>query len=809
MREARGSRLIGRGLRRVSARRPEAIAEGQVGGPPARNSSSASTLPAQIELDLVPGNPVRGFAAESLHLEAFGHAGGFVDRSGGVQVGVFLGHPGLGRDSEVVEAIEKGAALLFGERMRPEAGRLATQSIASVGCRPVTLQKRSRTAVGSSTSSNTIRRYLGSPFTFAIFGGLPGSGPAPGFTQIRAEADTLGVRSLPPDAFSVYANRRDTGGGHGTRESAPVGRNVVPDAGRRSGFIVLRLDTEPCRRRQGAGRSARLLQNGRYAEALEAYDEFEKLPGKRSPADDAAVALGRADCLASQGDTEKAIEFLMSRLETQKTNADLLARRATLRLTRGDRTGADADAAEALKADPEHLPAHWVVARSLELKGELDKSLDAWKWFVDAYNKRGRTIDKDADSLILVGEASEKYYRARARGDELIDSLKTVLSLYDDALKADPNCWQAPWHEARMFLADYNEAKAMPELSRALQINPMAAKILVTLGQADLQGYKLASGRSKVERALKVNPHYAPAYVLLADLNISDERFVDAKDAAMKAVAENPSDEDALARLAASCRLLVDPAGAVATEAVALAANPKPATFYAALGERLADRRKYPEAERAFLLATQADPAAPTHRSGSGCSTCRSVAKPRPTPFSPPRSTPIPATSAPHNQMLVLKHMAAYSPVNTAHFSVLVEPKLDSLIGKYMARYLESVYPELTARFGYEPPNLTKIEIMATHKWFSARTVGLPFIPTVGACTGTVVALASPRATGKPFNWARVLKHEVVHVITLQQTGFNIPHWYTEALAVESEGYPRPQEWNKMLLERVPGRTNS
>ena len=43
-------------------------------------------------------------------------------------------------------------------------------------------------------------------------------------------------------------------------------------------------------------------------------------------------------------------------------------------------------------------------------------------------------------------------------------------------------------------------------------------------------------------------------------------------------------------------------------------------------------------------------------------------------------------------------------------------------------------------------------------------------------------------------------------MITLQQTEFNIPHWYTEALAVESEGYPRPQEWNKLLLDRVPGR---
>ena len=70
-----------------------------------------------------------------------------------------------------------------------------------------------------------------------------------------------------------------------------------------------------------------------------------------------------------------------------------------------------------------------------------------------------------------------------------------------------------------------------------------------------------------------------------------------------------------------------------------------------------------------------------------------------------------------------------------------------------------------------------------------------------------MVALASPKSTNKPYNWARVLKHEVTHVITLQQTDFNIPHWFTEALAVESEASPRPQAWNKLLLERVPKRT--
>ncbi len=67
-----------------------------------------------------------------------------------------------------------------------------------------------------------------------------------------------------------------------------------------------------------------------------------------------------------------------------------------------------------------------------------------------------------------------------------------------------------------------------------------------------------------------------------------------------------------------------------------------------------------------------------------------------------------------------------------------------------------------------------------------------------------MVAMQSPTDKGQEFNWARVLKHEFVHVLNLQQTHFNIPHWYTEALAVLNEGYPRPQAWDDLLVERVP-----
>src|SRR5262249_42900929 len=55
-----------------------------------------------------------------------------------------------------------------------------------------------------------------------------------------------------------------------------------------------------------------------------------------------------------------------------------------------------------------------------------------------------------------------------------------------------------------------------------------------------------------------------------------------------------------------------------------------------------------------------------------------------------------------------------------------------------------------------------------------------------------------------PFNWARVLNHEMVHIFNLEQTHFLVPHWLTEGLAVINEGFPRPQPWNALLLKRVP-----
>jgi tetratricopeptide (TPR) repeat protein len=563
----------------------------------------------------------------------------------------------------------------------------------------------------------------------------------------------------------------------------------------------------PATRADDPGPARRLAQAGKYEEALEALDTAAKALKPDDANGRARLALQRAEVLAATGRRDQATAALEPFEKDEPARPDVLARLAALDFDRGQWDAAQARVDRALKADPDHLGARSQAARIKEARGE--RPIDDWRWFVDRFNLRRGELEKDADALVLIGQAAEKYYWARATGDELAEGLNDVLNdLYEAAIQLDPTCWQAAWLQGRLFLAGYREPPARKELNRAVLLNPSAAEVIVDLGRLDLEGYKLADGRRRAQDALEINPELASALVLKADCDISDERFDDALKAARQAVALNPRDEAALARLAAASRLKVDPVGAAAAESQALAVNPRPAVFFAALGERLADRRKYLPAERAFLQALEADPGHVPARIGLAMLYMQ-VGREREARDlfqAAIEAWPFEDNVRTVNMIKVLEHLAAYKTIETEHFSVAVLPGDDEVVARAMAKFLEESLPDLGRRFGFTPPGRTRIELMKDHQWFSGRTTGLPFIPTVGACTGKIVALASPTSTKKPFNWSRVLVHEVTHVITLQQTEFNIPHWFTEALAVESEQSPRPQPWNKMLLERVPTR---
>ena len=80
----------------------------------------------------------------------------------------------------------------------------------------------------------------------------------------------------------------------------------------------------------------------------------------------------------------------------------------------------------------------------------------------------------------------------------------------------------------------------------------------------------------------------------------------------------------------------------------------------------------------------------------------------------------------------VLKLLDGYQVITTEHFVIRVDSKLDKLLGGYMAEYLEEIYPQLVAQFGFAPPQRTQFEIYnnsggsSGHEWFSAGWSGCP-----------------------------------------------------------------------------------
>jgi len=124
------------------------------------------------------------------------------------------------------------------------------------------------------------------------------------------------------------------------------------------------------------------------------------------------------------------------------------------------------------------------------------------------------------------------------------------------------------------------------------------------------------------------------------------------------------------------------------------------------------------------------------------------------------------------------------------------------VIPEYFNEYMESVHQQICNTFKFEPKVKTYIEVFPTHDAFSVRTTGSPWIGTVGASTGRVIALVSPRngtMTMGTFNWAQVLRHEYTHTVTLGATDNRIQHWMTEGLAVYEERTPMRWEWVPML----------
>ena len=177
-------------------------------------------------------------------------------------------------------------------------------------------------------------------------------------------------------------------------------------------------------------------------------------------------------------------------------NADLPARLADLYLTRGEWEAAEAAMRQAQKLDPDQLQARWVEGRLLRAAGRARKGRRGLEMVRRSLQRKtGR--DRGQRRRVAPGRPGRRTLLPRQcprRRAERLAQRRDQRHLRSRAAGRS-QLLAGPLARRAAFPLGLQRAAAMRELARAQQINPLAPEVLVTLGQADLQGYRLAAGR--------------------------------------------------------------------------------------------------------------------------------------------------------------------------------------------------------------------------------------------------------------------------------------------------------------------------
>lgn len=501
-------------------------------------------------------------------------------------------------------------------------------------------------------------------------------------------------------------------------------------------------------------------QTGRYSAGIERLAKV-KAGGERVPAWHTVLA----ELLAETGEYEKAIEHLQA----------------------------------ALRIDESCHPARLRLGELQELLGRTSAARDTYQAFEDVMT--GTTLPDRAEDLTAVGRGFYRY-STLTRHSDLVERTRHVLTeVFQESFEfVDSLYWPARLAAAELLLEKHQAAEAKEDFSAVLRQNARAADAMVGLGAIALEDWGFDDVQRQVDAALAVNPSHVGARVLLARMRMTERKYGEAAEAATAALKTNPNSIEALSVLAAATLRQGDGAASKAAEERVRKLNSQPAMLHQEIGVWLSAGRQYDDAEVHFKKAMEYAPTwsePPTSLGQLYMETGEEDAA---------RKTLEGAFALDsfnrhtHNVLELLDVLDKFARIETEHFIIKYDAKADAVVIPYLADSLEASYADVCKVFDFHPAKKTIIEMFPDHMGFSVRITGRPFIATVGACTGRVIAFTAPR--GRPpfgrFNWSSVLRHEFTHTVTLGVTENRIPHWMTEGLAVHEE--PHPRRWDVKLM---------
>jgi len=495
-------------------------------------------------------------------------------------------------------------------------------------------------------------------------------------------------------------------------------------------------------------------------------------------------------------------------------------------------------------------------AEAFESAGKSEEALPLLKAFVDAHPKLdpadaallhlyvdyGRLLERGANYSAAAGvydrvvasvsgeipkdsEAATQWaiavYRASTLEGKGREKHQAVLYQLAQIRNEDQTYWPAMLVEAEILLACHNEGDAGSAVMQVLDLNPgdLGARFLSVEHAVDQ--YDFEGAQNQLDE-IKKQSDGAMASAYQGRLYLKERLPEKALAPLQEAVRKDPSLPEARGWLAATYYLLNQKdkmnqeLSAIRTESDAAAGMHPVALFQA--GEVLRDARQFPTAEGFYVLAEKAaswwsEPAAALAEAYLDAG---EEDKARATFDVAYQLDPYNLRAV--NQIKMLETLQAFATKESKGrlspgsdkpaFIIRYNPR-DEILATLAVDWMEKVRPDIWSYFHItDLPEPTVIEFFPTHDQFSVRTTGLPWIGTVGATSNNVIAMDVPRdaVTGGgaknalgTFDWARVLRHEYTHVVTLAMTENRIPHWLTEAAAVEQEQSPRDWETCQLL----------
>lgn len=544
-----------------------------------------------------------------------------------------------------------------------------------------------------------------------------------------------------------------------------------------------------------------LFMGGAYDDAGKAY---ESLAADAERKTDATVGLAR--CKMQTGQYDEALSLLASLDAAGAASWHDL--RGQILLRKGKLADAEQSLREALKLDLKSVAPRRRLGELLEYLGRREEAVEIYQWF-DRQLVELKELPRDAEQLTDLAVGFYRYSiltntdAPRRTNHVLREMLQPAYS------RLDRSYWPARVAAGDLLRAKFNNDEtdgSVSDYQAALRINPHLPEAEVGLGEVALENWNFELVEEQADKALKTNPNFAPAMHLLAKKFIVERRYEQAQEPCEQALKINPNDLVALSISAAAYACRYDQASVDRIKALVEAINPKCALFHRTLADALGGIRQYQTSEREYLRAIELDPTDANARTELGMMYMQ---------WGPEDKARDALDAAwaldPYNQrtkftLELLDSLHKFARHETEHFIIRFDPEKDPGLGPHVADYLESIYDAVTSDFETPLKDKTIIEFFPTSRSFAVRITGRPWIHTVGASTGQVIALAAPRESADlmgRYNLARVLKHEFTHTVTLAATDNRIPHWFTEGLAVYQEDSPRTYDWCQMLADAI------